>query len=131
MNQTGDSVEFQLPAIIKTASIITLILAALFYAVDGIKSTLGVASGGLISIFNFLWLRSILFRALHPEAAAPVRFALFRSLSKFLLTAATILALLVSKVVSITGLLVGLSTIVIAIISVLLTKAARSEGDTP
>jgi hypothetical protein len=123
---TSNPLTFQM---ISTASLgilaVLTFLAALFF---NNNVALGIGAGGIISLANFFWLHGILQRVLGLDVASPTRFALVRFLLRFTLTAFAIYYLLIYTTVSIAGLLIGLSVIVITLIASLLVPLARSGG---
>lgn len=89
---------------------------------------LGIMAGGCIALVNFLWLHGILRRVLGLSLSSPTRFTLIRFILRFSLTAFALYYLLVHTTASITGLFVGLSVIVITLVSSLLVQLVRSGG---
>lgn len=88
----------------------------------------GVAAGGTLSLMNFYWLLAAMKRVLQMPAAKAGTFAQFRHLLR-LGAAGMILYLLIVKLgVSIFGLLVGLSVLVINITLLAIYKMTLKGG---
>ena len=77
----------------------------------------GVLAGGLLAIANFYWLLSILKRVLLLPAGKAGRFAQVRYVVRLALMALVIWLLIVRVGIDVIGLLVGLSVLVINIIT--------------
>ena len=77
----------------------------------------GVLAGGLLAIANFYWLLSILKRVLLLPAGKAGRFAQVRYVVRLALMALAIWLLIVRVGIDVIGLLVGLSVLVINIIT--------------
>lgn len=77
----------------------------------------GILVGGLVAIGNFYWLRTIVERALQLSATSARRFALVKYVLRLALIAITAYLLIVIFQISVIGLVVGLSVLVIAIIA--------------
>ena len=77
----------------------------------------GVLAGGLLAIANFYWLLSILKRVLLLPAGKASRFAQVRYVVRLALMALVIWLLIVRVGIDVIGLLVGLSVLVINIIT--------------
>jgi hypothetical protein len=90
--------------------------------------TVGVLTGGLLSLANFTWLRSILARALNLEARQAARFAQLRYLFRLTLQGVAIYLLIAVWGVDVYGLLLGLSVLVLNIMAVAVYLAANRSG---
>lgn len=90
--------------------------------------TAGVLAGGLLSLANFTWLRSILARALNLEARQAARFAQLRYLLRLTLQGVAIYLLIAVFGVNVYGLLLGLSVLVLNIMAVAAYLAVHRSG---
>ena len=106
--------------------LILLVAGSLLFASTGF--TAGVLSGGLLALANFAWLRSVLARALDLESHQAARFAKLRYLLRFTLLAVAIYLLIVRVHVDLYGLLLGLSILVINIMSVAIYQVTNRSG---
>lgn len=77
----------------------------------------GVLAGGVLAIANFYWLRTILTRALRMQGTKASRFAQLRYILRLAILGIAVYALVVHAGVSVIGLLLGLSVLVINIIA--------------
>lgn len=75
----------------------------------------GVVAGGLVVILNFYWLRSILERFLRVPGQKPVRFVQIRYVLRLAVMGLVIYYLIARTGISIVGLILGLSVIVVNI----------------
>lgn len=103
-----------------------LVLGSLPFATSSF--TAGVLAGGLLSLANFTWLRSILARALNLEAGQAARFAQLRYLLRLTLQGVAIYLLIAVWGVDVYGLLLGLSVLVLNIMAVAAYLAANRSG---
>ncbi len=90
--------------------------------------TAGVLAGGLLSLANFTWLKSILARALNLEARQAARFAQLRYLLRLTLLGVAIYLLVAVVGVDVYGLVLGLSVLVLNIMAVAVYLAANRSG---
>jgi len=90
---------------------------------------LGVTAGGLIALGNNFWLRSVLERILDQQRTDAKQYALVRYFLRLTISGLIIVALLKAGV-NIAGLLVGLSVLVIAIITVSVFLSLSDKGET-
>lgn len=104
-------------------------------ALTGISSLLvsvnfaiGVAAGGLIALGNNFWLRSILERILIQQRADARSYAIIRYMLRLTISGIIIVALMKFGI-SIAGLLVGLSTLVITITTVSVFLSLSDKGE--
>ena len=89
---------------------------------------LGVAAGGLIALGNNFWLRSILERILIQQRADARSYAIARYILRLTISGIIIVALMKFGI-NIAGLLVGLSTLVITIITVSVFLSLSDKGE--
>jgi hypothetical protein len=88
----------------------------------------GVASGGILALFNFYWLLSAMKRALDMPASKAATFAQVRHLLRLGLAGIILYILIVKLGISIVGLLVGLSVLVINITLLAFYKMTLKGG---
>lgn len=88
----------------------------------------GVLAGGMIALFNFVWMRNVLQRILGLLPAKPTLYAQIRFLARFTLSGLILYGLIISGWFSLIGLLVGLSIIVVNIIALSIYCAVRTGG---
>ena len=88
----------------------------------------GVFAGGCIAIANFFWIRSVLQRILGQMPARASLYAQIRFIARLCLTGLLLYFIITSGLFSLAGLLIGLSVIVINIISLSLYSALRAGG---
>lgn len=93
-----------------------------------LKAGLGTLVGGCIAIVNFFWIRSVLQRILGQLPTRANMYAQLRYVARLGLTGLALYFVIVSGWFSLAGLLVGLSVIVINIISLSLYSALRAGG---
>lgn len=110
-----------------TFALLSILIIIGFVFFDS-KFAFGILAGGCIAIANFFWLNSILKRVLGLDLLSPTRFTTIRFILRFSLTAFALYYLLVNSSVSITGLFIGLSVIVITFITSILVRLVRSGG---
>ena len=92
------------------------------------KVSFGILAGGTIAIINFLWMRNVLQRILGLLPANANRFALVRYIGRLAATAFCLYLVITSDRFSLTGVLVGLSIIVINIVLLSLYRALSTGG---
>lgn len=90
---------------------------------------LGIIAGSGIAIVNFVWLRSIMQRVLSLQTGRPTIYATVRYLLRLGVSAVLLYFILVSGMFSLTGLLVGLSVVVIMISICTLLFLIQNKGD--
>jgi len=108
-----------------------LFLAALTIAglLLGSKSfALSTLAGGILVLLNHCWLRNILKRVLSGQAANAARYAIIRFVLRLSLIAVAVVALF-RVGVNIAGLLIGLSILVIATITVSIYSLVHHKGE--
>lgn len=92
------------------------------------KTGLGILAGGIIAIINFFWLRNVLQRILGLLPPRPFLYAQIRFIGRISITAFVLYFVITSGWFSLTGILVGLSIIVLNIIALSLYSAMRAGG---
>ena len=90
---------------------------------------LGIAAGSAIAIINFVWQRSIMRRVLGLQFNRPTVYTSIRYVLRLSITAILLYYILTSGYFSLTGLLVGLSVVVIMIVICTLLFAIQNKGD--
>lgn len=110
-------------------SVTLLLLFALSGAVlFSPRAGYGVLAGGILGIANFLWMRSTMRRILGVLPANPGRYAVLWFVTRMMVLGMILYLLLVSGFFSPTGLLVGLSIIVVTIVLLSFRGALHSGG---
>lgn len=89
----------------------------------------GIAAGAGIALLNFAWQRSIMKRILSLQVHRPAMHAIVRYLLRLGITAIALYYLLTSGYFSLTGVLLGLSVVVITIICCTVYFAIQRKGD--
>jgi hypothetical protein len=105
----------------------TLALAGFF--LYGYKTGCGIAAGAGIAILNFVWQRTIIQRVLGLHINRPAAYTTVRYLLRLTITAVLLYFILTSGLFSITGLLVGLSVIVMMIAFCTVYFTIHHKGD--
>ena len=114
-------------AIIKGSLALLLVFSLLGLVLFSTKAALGVLAGGLIGIVNFLWMRRILRRTLGLLPGNSGQRAILWFVVRLSLVGIILYLLMVSGRFSLIGLLVGLSTIVITIMTLSIHGALHNE----
>lgn len=114
--------------IIKGSLVLLGILTAVGFAFFSSKTGLGILTGGIIAIINFFWLRNVLQRILGLLPARPFIYAQIRFIARISITGFVLYLIITSGWFSLTGILVGLSIIVLNIIALSLYSALRAGG---
>jgi hypothetical protein len=114
--------------IIKGSLVLLAVLAIGSMALFSGKVALGILAGGTIAIVNFLWMRNVLQRIMGLLPANANRFALVRYIGRLAATAFCLYLVITSGWFSLTGVLVGLSIIVIIIVILSLYCALSTGG---
>ena len=96
--------------------IILGILTAVGFLLMPLKFALGMLLGGFISILNFHWLVRDLRKAFRNITEKSNSLVMFKYYIRFGVTAVALYFIITSDIVDIIGLVVGLSTVVIAIV---------------
>lgn len=109
------------------------LLAALFTLAGFIlfsrPTGLGIAAGSAIAIVNFIWQRTIMQRVIGQQLSRPALYATFRYLLRLFITALLLYYILTSGLFSLTGLLIGLSVVVVMILFCTVYFAIQHKGD--
>ena len=114
--------------IIKGSLGLLAILSILGLTFFSTQMGLGILVGGIIAVVNFFWLRNALQRILGLLPARPFAYAQFRFIARISVTAFVLYFVITSGWFSLTGILVGLSVIVVNIIAISLYSALRAGG---
>lgn len=93
------------------------------------KTGMGIAAGSGIATVNFIWQRNIMQRVLGLELSRPTAYATVRYLLRLAVTAFLLYFILTSGFFSVTGLLVGLSVVVLMIVFCTVYFAIQHKGD--
>lgn len=101
------------------------ILGLTFYST---QMGLGILVGGIIAVVNFFWLRSALQGIIGLLPARPFAYSQFRFIARISVTGFVLYFVITSGLFSLTGILVGLSVIVVNIIAISLYSALRAGG---
>jgi hypothetical protein len=96
--------------------IILGILTAISFVFMPYKFALGILLGGFISIINFHWLVRDLRKAFRSLSEKSNTAVMFKYYIRFGVTAIALYFIITGDIVDIIGLLIGLSTVVIAIV---------------
>jgi hypothetical protein len=108
--------------IVKRSLVLLTLLTAIAFGVYSLNAALGVLTGGLIAIVNFLWMGNTLKRTLGILPDSPLRYSLLRFLSRMTVLGLVLYLALTSGWISIIGLVVGLSVIVANIVALSLFR---------
>ena len=101
-----------------------VLISLLFWT---IPFTLGILLGGFISIINFHWLKRDL-RVVFSNLSGRARSAImFRYYIRFFVSAIIIFFIITRTIVDVTGLLLGLSIVIINIVLTLLVSLLRKN----
>lgn len=114
--------------ILKGSIVLLLVLTAAGLLFFSVPAGLGVLAGGVLAIFNFVWMRNVLQRILGLLPAKPQLYSQLRFIARITLTGLLLYFIITSGKVSLAGLLVGLSIIVVNIIALALYSALRTGG---
>lgn len=117
-----------LPAMLKFSWILLAILTVAGLTLGSRNFALSVLAGGTIALGNNYWLRNILQRILIQQRSDAVSYAIFRFFLRYLLLAIAVLATL-RMGADITGLLLGLSVLVITTICFSIYTLMKPKGD--
>ncbi|MDD2581989.1 MAG: ATP synthase subunit I [Desulfuromonadaceae bacterium] len=98
------------------------------WAFFSVKAGLGILAGGCIAITNFFWIRNVLQRVLGQLPARATTYAQLRFIARLTITGLLLYFIITSGWFSLAGVLVGLSVIVINIITISLYSALRAGG---
>ena len=114
--------------IIKGSLGLLLILTIAALVLFSGQTALGVLAGGIIAIANFLWMRNVLQRILGLLPVNAQRYAFMRYVARMTITGSALYFVLTSRWFSLTGVLTGLSIIVVNICTLSLYRALRTGG---
>ena len=114
--------------IIKGSLTLLLVLVLIGFSFFSMKTGLGFLAGGVVAIVNFIWMRNVLQRILGLLPAKPQLYSQVRFIARISITALILFFIITSGFVSLAGLLVGLSVIVVNIIALSLYCALRTGG---
>ena len=107
--------------------ILTLLTLVGMVVVSG-RFALGILTGGLLALGNFYWLRSILQRILQQTTENPSRYAILRYLLRLTLLGVAIYWLMRFDI-DLSGLLLGLSVLVVTIIGFSIYHMMQCKGE--
>jgi len=110
------------------SSLLLLILAVGGLFLVSRSFAAGIVAGGLLAIANCHWLYAILQRAMRLPPGQAVRFAQLRYFLRLAIIAILVSLLILYVKVSIFGLILGLSVIVITIMAVTVYMATLNGG---
>ena len=113
---------------LKGSAGLLLVLTLGGFAFFSAKTGLGILAGGVIALINFLWMRNVLQRVLGLLPARPGLYAQLRFIVRIFVIGLALYLLIISGWVSLAGLLIGLSIIVINIIALSLYCAVCTGG---
>ena len=108
-------------------SLLGLLVAAAFLFSTR-RIAFGILAGGIITLVNFFWLRTVLQRVIGLLPDNPQRYAMMRYLARMTVTGYALYLVLTSSWFSVAGVLIGLSVIVVNIIALSLYGALRTGG---
>lgn len=114
--------------IIKGSLALLTVLTLIGFIFFSRKTGLGILAGGIIAITNFFWLRNVLQRILGQLPARPFLYAQIRFIGRITITGFVLYLIITSGWFSLTGILIGLSIIVLNIITLSLYSALRAGG---
>ncbi|BCS55532.1 ATP synthase subunit I [Geobacter sp. SVR] len=121
--------EENLFAVILKGSVgLLLVLTIGGFVFFSVKTGLGILTGGIIALVNFVWMRNVLQRILGLLPSRPGLYAQLRFVARIVVTGLILYFLIVSGWVSLAGLLTGLSVIVANIIALSIYRAVRTGG---
>jgi len=125
---TGTSDENLFPIIIKGSIIVLAAMSVTAFLFFSAKTACGIIAGGTIAVLNFIWMRKSLEQILGLLPANPIRYSLFKFVARISATGFAIFLVLRSQLVSIPGLLAGLSIIAVNVIALSIYRTVRSGG---
>lgn len=125
---TTERSEKDILSVVYRLSWLVLVVMALISLFVSLSFSAGVALGGLIALGNNFWLRSIVERVLIQQPDSPKTYAIVRYILRLSITGIIIL-LLIRSGISIIGLLVGLSVLVISITAVSVFMSLSDKGE--
>jgi hypothetical protein len=104
------------------------IMSAVGWLTVSDRFAVGIAIGGCLALLNFLWLRVALEKILQMPAGQATRSANIRYIMRLSALGFILWALIVKAQVSIPGLLVGLSVLVIGIVLMTMYRLLHMGG---
>ena len=120
--------ETLLPAVMKISWLLLTFLTVTGLIIGSRKFGLSILVGGLAALGNNYWLRNILQRILIQQRSDASSYAILRFFLRYLLLAVVVLAAL-RMGADVTGLLLGLSVLVMTTIVLSLYTLMQSKGD--
>jgi len=114
--------------IIKGSLVLLAFLTLAGWALFSLQVGLGALAGGCIAITNFFWIRNTLQRILGQLPARATMYAQIRFIGRLSVTGLFLYFIITSGWFALSGLIVGLSFIVINIIALSLYSALRAGG---
>lgn len=118
-----------LNAVIIGSTALALLLSVSGFFMVGSALAYGIAAGAVIAILNFVWQRSIMQRVLGLQIGRPAAYATVRYMLRLGITAIALYYILTSGQFSLSGLLVGLSVVVLMIVFCTIYFAIQHKGD--
>lgn len=117
-----------LPALIKCSWILLLVLTVAGFIFASVRFGLSILAGGILALGNYYWLRNIMQRILIQQRPDAKSYAIVRYILRLTLLAIALLVAIRTGA-DITGLLFGLSVLVITTIFISVYTLMRSKGD--
>lgn len=108
---------------------LSIILSLAGFALFNVRTGLGIAAGASIATLNFVWQRNIMQRVLGLQLSRPTAYASVRYLLRLSVTAFVLYFILTSGFFAVSGLLVGLSVVVMMIVLCTVYFAIQHKGD--
>lgn len=115
MGRTRISEDRVIAAVTTCGVLLLVILCLTGYLLGSEKFAAGILAGGILALGNFYWMRNTLRRVLHLQPRQASSFAQRRYLLRLAFAALALYVLIVHASIDITGLIVGLSVLVVAI----------------
>jgi hypothetical protein len=114
--------------IIKCSLALLIVLTASGFAFFSSSMGLGVMTGGMIALLNFVWMRNMLQRIIFHTPSNPEGYAQLRFLARLGIIAVALYMIITSGIFSIAGIVIGLSIIVINLIGLSIYFYLRTGG---
>lgn len=115
MGRTRISEDKVIAAVTKYSGLLLVVLCLAGYLLGSGKFAAGILAGGILALGNFYWMRNTLRRVLHLQPSQAGSFAQLRYLLRLAFAALVLYVLIVHASIDITGLILGLSVIVVTI----------------
>ena len=115
MGRTRISEDRVIAAVTKGGVLLLVVLCLAGYLFVSWKFAAGILAGGILALGNFYWMRNTLRRVLHLQPSQASSFAQFRYLLRLGFAALVLYVLIVHASIDITGLILGLSVLVVTI----------------